>query len=69
MKSTIKVSLAVAAGAVGTLSSLSVYQSPIGDWRPFVQNAVRQALERRLPDLDNMLNLPKVFFLGSNGGG
>lgn len=67
MKSTIKVSLAVAAGAVGSLGSLAAYQMAISDWRPLVQDATRQALERRLADLDGVLNLPKVFFLGSNG--
>jgi hypothetical protein len=65
MKSSIKISLAVAAGAIGTLGGVIA----ITDWRPFIGDAQKQALERRVHDLQDQLNrnLPKVLQIGSNG--
>jgi hypothetical protein len=63
MKSSLKSSLAVAAaGAAGIAGGV------VSDWRPFMGDAQKQALERRVNDLQHQLDkTPKVFQIGSNG--
>ena len=65
MKSSVKINLAIAAGAISTLGGVMT----VTDWRPFAFAAQRQALERRIHDLQYQLNeqLPKVLQIGSNG--
>jgi hypothetical protein len=64
MKSSLKISLAIAAGAVGTLTAVT-----LADWRPFVGSATEQALQRRVSDLEHQLNRTRVMTIGANGGG
>jgi hypothetical protein len=64
MKSSIKISLAVAAGAIGTLGA-----TMLTDWRPFVGTATEQALQRRISDLEHQINGTRILTVGANGGG
>ena len=66
MKSTMKISIALAAGA-GTIIGGTL---ALTDWRPFADTAARQALERRIHDLQDELGikLPKVWQIGTNSG-
>jgi hypothetical protein len=65
MRSSLKISIAVAAGAIGTMGGVMA----VTDWRPFMGDAQKQALERRVNDLQQKLDkAPKVFQIGSNGG-
>jgi hypothetical protein len=66
MKSSIKISLAVAGGLLTTLGGVAV----VADWRPFVPAAKEQALQRRISDLEHQLDQsPKIWSIGANGGG
>ena len=47
MRSSLKISIAVAAGAIGTMGGVMA----VTDWRPFMGDAQKQALERRVNDL------------------
>jgi hypothetical protein len=64
MKSTTKISIAIATGALAAIGGVAT----VGDWRPWAQNAREQALQRRITDLEqHEKQLPKIYSIGNGG--